>query len=45
MNRAHQVLAYADNVDLISDHVRIEINKYTFLNAYKHIGLAVNRKS
>ena len=43
MNRTHQVLAYADNVNLIDDDIRtIEINVEVLLNAFKDVGLAVN---
>ena len=43
MNGNHQVLAYADGVNLIGDDIRtIEINAYVLLNACKDIGLAVN---
>ena len=39
----HQVLAYADDVDLIGDDIRtIERNAEVLLNACKDIGLAVN---
>ena len=39
MNRAHQVLAYADDVNLIGDDIRtIDV----LLNACKDISLAVN---
>ena len=43
MNGTHQVLAYADEKNLIGDDVRtIEWNAYVLLNACKDIGLAVN---
>ena len=43
MNGTHQVLAYADDVNLIGDDIRtIERNTDVSLNAYKDIGLAVN---
>ena len=43
MNGTHQVLAYADDVNLIGDDVRtIERNAGLLLNACKEIGLAVN---
>ena len=43
MNGTHQVLAYADDVNLIVDDIRkIEINADVLLNACKNIGLAVN---
>ena len=42
MNGTHQVLAYADDVNLIGDDIRIERNADVLLNAYKDIGLAVN---
>ena len=39
----HQVLAYADDVNLIGDDIRtIERNTDVLLNACKDIGLAVN---
>ena len=41
----HQVLAYADDVNLIGDDFRtIERNAHVLLNACKDIGLAVHRK-
>ena len=43
MNGTHQVLAYADDVNLIGDDIRtIERNADVLLNAYKNIDLAVN---
>ena len=43
MNGTHQVLSYADDVNLIGDYIRtIERNSYVLLNACKDIGLAVN---
>ena len=42
MNGTHQVLAYADFVNLISNIRTIEINETVLLNARKDIGLAVN---
>ena len=43
MNATHQVLAYADDVNLIGDDIRtIERNADVLLNACKDIGLAVN---
>ena len=43
MNGTHQVLAYADKVNLIDDDIRtIERNLDVLLNACKDIGLAVN---
>ena len=43
MNGTHQVLAYADDVNLIGDDIRtIERNAEVLLNAFKDIGLAVN---
>ena len=43
MNGTHQVLTYADDVNLIGDDIRrIERNLYLLLNALKDIGLAVN---
>ena len=43
MNVTHQLLAYADGVNLIGDHIRtIERNADMSLNACKDIGLAVN---
>ena len=43
MNGTHQVLAYADDVHLIGDHIRtIERNADVLLNACKDNGLAVN---
>ena len=43
MNGIHQVLAYADDVNLIGDDIRtIEKNRDVLLNACKGIGLAVN---
>ena len=42
MNGTHQVLAYADDVNLIGDDIRtIERNADVLLNACKDIGLAV----
>ena len=43
MNGTHQVLDYADDVNLIGDDIRtIERNADLLLNACKDIGLAVN---
>ena len=43
MNGTHQVLAYADDVNLIGDDIKtIERNADVLLNACKDIGLAVN---
>ena len=43
MNGTHQVLAHADDVNLIGDDIRtIERNADVLLNACKNIGLAVN---
>ena len=43
MNGTHQILAYADDVNLIGDDIRtIERNVDVLLNACKDIGLAVN---
>ena len=43
MNDTHQVLAYADDVNLIGDDIRtIERNADVLLNACKDVGLAVN---
>ena len=43
MNDTHQVLVYADDVNLIGDDIRtIERNANVLLNTCKHIGLSVN---
>ena len=43
MNGTHQVLPYADDVNLIGDDIRtIEINADVLLNVCKNVGLAVN---
>jgi len=43
MNGSHQVLACADDVNLIGDDIRtIEINADVLLSACKNIGLTVN---
>jgi hypothetical protein len=43
MNGTHQVLAYADDVNLIADDIRtIERNADLLLNVFKYISLAVN---
>ena len=43
VNGTHQVLAYADDVNLIGDDIgTIERNSDVLLNACKDIGLAVN---
>ena len=43
MNGTHQVLAYAEDVNLIGDDIRtIERNADVLLNACKDIGSAVN---
>ena len=43
MNGTHQVLAYADDVNLIGDDIRtIERNTDVLLDVCKDIGLAVN---
>ena len=44
MNDIHQVLAYADDVNLIGDIRTIQINADVLLNAFKDIGLAVNTR-
>ena len=42
INGSHQVLAYADYVNLLGDDIRtIEINADVLLNTCKDIGLAV----
>ena len=44
MNGTHQVLACADDVNIIGDDIRtIESNADVLLKASKDIGLAVNR--
>ena len=46
MNGTHQVLAYADHLNLIGDDIRaIERNADVLLNACKDIGLAINREN
>ena len=46
MNDTHQVLAYADDVNLIGDDIRtIERNIIMLLNACKNLGLAENRQN
>ena len=43
VNGTHQVLAYADDVNLIGDDIKTtERNADVLLNACKDIGLAVN---
>ena len=43
MNGTHQILAYANDVNLIGDDIRtIERNADVLFNACKDIGLAVN---
>ena len=43
MNDTRQVLAYADDVNLIGDDIRtLDRNADVLLNACKDIGLAVN---
>ena len=42
MNGTHQVLAYADDANLIGDDIRTKRNADVLLNACKNIGLAVN---
>ena len=43
MNGTHQVLAYADDANLIGEDIKtIEINADVLLNACKDIDLAVN---
>jgi hypothetical protein len=43
MNDVHQELAYADDVNLIGDDIKIiERDVGVLLNAFKDIGLAVN---
>ena len=45
MNGTYQVLAYADNVNLIGDYIRtVERNADMLLNACNDIGLAVNTR-
>ena len=44
MNGTHQVLAYADDVNLIGDDFRtVERNADVLLNACKDVNLAVNK--
>ena len=44
MSDIHQVLAYADDVNIIGNEIRIiERNVDAFLNACKDIGLAVSK--
>ena len=46
MNGTHQVLANADNVNLLADDIRtIDINLDVLLNACKDFGLPINRTS
>ena len=46
MNGTHQVLAYADDVNLIGDDIRtIARNSDVLLNVCKDIGLAVNTRN
>ena len=43
MNGTHQVIAYADDINLIGDDIRtIKRNVDVLLNASKDFGLAVN---
>jgi hypothetical protein len=42
MNGTHQVLAYADEVNLIGDDIKTIKNAEMLLNLCKNIGLAVN---
>jgi hypothetical protein len=43
MNGTHQLLAYADDVNLLGDNVdTINANKETFIDASKEVGLGVN---
>ena len=43
MNGTHQILAYADDVNVMGDDIRtIENNADVLLNACKNIDLAVN---
>jgi hypothetical protein len=43
MNDPHQVLAYADGINLIGNYIRtIERNADLLLNIYKDVDLAVN---
>jgi hypothetical protein len=44
INGTHQVLAYADEVNLISDNIRVERNADVLLNACKELGLAINTR-
>ena len=45
MNGTHQILAYADDVNLIGNDIRtIQRNVEVLLNACSDIGLAVNTK-
>ena len=45
MNGTHQVLAYADDVNIIGDDVRtIEWNADVLLNYFKDIALSVNTR-
>ena len=40
----HQVVVYADDVNLIGDDIKIEINADVLLNPCKDIALAVNTR-
>jgi hypothetical protein len=40
-NRTHQLLAYADDVNLLGDNIDT-INKETLIDASKEVGLEVN---
>ena len=45
MNGTHQVLAYADDVNLLGNDIRtIKRNGHVFLNACKDIALATNTR-
>ena len=45
MNDTHQVLAYANDINLIGDVIRtIERNADVLLNACKDVSLAVNKR-
>ena len=45
MNNAHQVMAYADDVNLIGDDIRaMKKNPFMLLNACKYDGFLVNTR-
>jgi hypothetical protein len=42
LNRTHQLLAYADDVNLLGDNIDTEKNTETMIDDSKEVGLEIN---